>query len=367
MDYYLKYLKYKQKYIVLKEKNSIRQIGGGPISYFDSWFRNKIRSCWDIPGISVVVFNADKILYSNVVGYANLKDKRKLKLTDKFCIASCSKSILCLAISIAIKNKKIPDIWNMKMGDIFDEIHPEFADCPIKYLANHTSGVSDMSHCPKIAKEVEQFANLPGTKSRKLISKYILTTKPAYPPNSKWEYSNIGYGILGHIVEKLSKMDYGQFIDKYVFDILNIKAKYKKYYLGRGFAEGHKIDMSLKNAKYEPLKKGEHINPGYEEPAGEIYINPLDFAKYAQQYLLAYKNRGIFDRKIYKLLTKNNKQNYGLGIKNFDKSIEHSGAYFCTKSQFKIYPKNNIGIVINVNCYTFNFREIVEKFEELFI
>ena len=73
---------------------------------FDKFLKNKIKNEWNIPGIAVAIFDSNKILHTYVSGYSNLKTKNKLKLTDKFIIASCSKSIFCAAIASLIEKKK---------------------------------------------------------------------------------------------------------------------------------------------------------------------------------------------------------------------------------------------------------------------
>ena len=70
---------------------------------FEKFIKYNFKNCWNIPGLAISVFNDENILFQQALGYANMKTKRKLKITDKFCIASCAKSMLCLAITIAIK------------------------------------------------------------------------------------------------------------------------------------------------------------------------------------------------------------------------------------------------------------------------
>ena len=152
----------------------------------------------------------------------------------------------------------------------------DYKKCLVKYIANHTSGISDFIDCPKKSKILKKYEDMEGTKSRKKVANLMLKMKPFYKPNSKYEYSNIGYGILGHIIEKLTKMKYYEFIDKYVFEPLNIKAKYGENQ-GKGFADGHYYFWQFKNSKYTPLKKKQHYNAVFEAPAGTTFINPLDF------------------------------------------------------------------------------------------
>ena len=73
---------------------------------FDKFLKNKIKNEWNIPGIAIAIFDSNEILHKYVHGYSDLKTKNKLKLTDKFIIASCTKSIFCSAIASLIEKKK---------------------------------------------------------------------------------------------------------------------------------------------------------------------------------------------------------------------------------------------------------------------
>ena len=254
------------------------------IATFDRFIKKQLSDCLYVPGMAVSLFNSDEIIYKNIFGYANVENKRKLKFTDKFCIGSCSKSIFCLAITLAINNEEIPNIWEMNIGDIFKKIHSDHKNVPIKYLASHTSGINDFHDCSKKNKMlVNKFGQIEGMKSRNLVAKYILNLPSLYIAGTKRQYSNVGYGILGAIIEKLTKQKYIKLIEKYIFKSLCIESMYPNYSTGIGFADGHGMSGLLDNYKFVPLKKLEHIL--YEEPAGSIYINILDSTKYLQQYL----------------------------------------------------------------------------------
>lgn len=342
------------------------------IKLFDEWIKNNFKNCWNIPGLAICIFDDNNILYKKVLGDANFKTKRKLKINDKFCIASCSKSFVCLAITLAIKAKEIPNIWLMTLGDVFgNEIHEDFKDVPVKYLASHTSGITDFDNCPKKS-QLKKYENIKGIDSRIIISKILLNQPAHYKPGNKFEYSNIGYGILAGIVEKFIKKDYIYIIDKYICNPLKLKPDYKIYYTGEGYAEGHKYDPMILNSTFEPLKKKEHINPTYEEPSGEIYLSVSDSAKYLQEYLKASLGQSsIMTKSIYNNQIKPCIDGYAFGLINHDngKKITHSGAYFFTSTTYTIFPKKLIGIVMNYNaCYPNAAGKcIFGKFNEIFI
>lgn len=341
------------------------------IILFDKWIKYNFKECLDIPGLAICVFDDKKILYKKAFGYANFKTQRKLKITDKFAIGSCTKSIVCLAITLAIKAKEIPNIWSMTLGDIYGKnIHKEFRDVPVKYLASHTSGLTDFNNCPKKMHQLKKYEDMKGIDSRSAISKLLLNQPPHYKPSSEFIYSNLGYDILAGIVEKFINMDYTYIINKYICEPLKIKPNYKLYYTGEGYAEGHKYDGAVRNATFEPLKKNEHINPTYDEPAGEIYLSVIDSAKYLQEYLKASSGQSlIITKSIYNNQIKPISSNgYAFGFWNNTngEKITHGGSWFCTGTRYTILPKKSIGIVINCNNADFNTVYILNKFYEIF-
>jgi CubicO group peptidase (beta-lactamase class C family) len=342
------------------------------INLFNNWIKENFKDCWDMPGLAICIFDDEEIIYKKAFGYANIKTKRKLKINDKFCIASCSKSIVCLAITLAVKAKEIPNIWEMTLGNVYHNtnISTDYSNVLVKNLATHTSGITDFNDCPKKMLPITKYENIVGFESRKIVSKILLGEPAHYKPGSKFKYSNIGYGILAGIVEKYTGEDYTNIVEKYIFKPLKIKANYKIYYTGDGYAEGHKYDGLIKNAEYKPLGKNEHVNPTYEEPSGEIYLSIGDSAKYLQEYLKASKNKSsIMTKSIYKNQINPFMENYGLGwINKNNEIITHSGGYFNTYTQYAIYLKKSLGIVININANSGYIKYTINnKFEEIFI
>jgi D-alanyl-D-alanine carboxypeptidase len=339
------------------------------IKKFDDFIKDNIKTKWNIPGLAIAMYNSDKILYQYVNGYADIEKKRKLKIDDKFCIASCSKSILCMAIAILIEKKIIPNIWEMPLDELWNNVHKDFKNVKLKKVACHTSGIVDSEKYQK--GNIEKYGDMEGMKSRKLVSNIILQSEPHYKPGSKLHYSNAGYCVIGAILEKTTKTNFADIIDQYIMKPLDIDADYNEYFRGVGYASGHHDKQWYKvNGEYKVLKKGEHINPTYQDPAGKIYMSILDSAKYCKQYLKPYnKEISIIKKTTANYLTKSISHNYGYGWANNDKIIRHAGGYFCTSTQYELSIKKNIGICININAegkasITY---EIIQKFEELFL
>ena len=328
---------------------------------FDKFLKNKIKNEWNIPGIAIAIFDSNEILHTYVHGYSDLKTNNKLKLTDKFIIASCTKSIFCSAIASLIEKKKIPNIWNMTLEEVWSKnIHPEFKKVKVKQLALHNSGidnprdpVEDTPNLKKYQKIENKLEKLDGMESRKQLANIVLKMKPLYKPGSRFAYSNWGYGILGAIIEKLTKKNYSQVIDEEIMKPLNINADQEFLFYGKGYVNGHYNnwwDKTNRN-KLIPLKKNQFVNPLLESPSGETWMSILDCAKYCQSYLKTLnKQKSILKLSTVKYLTKKNFEDYGYGwFINNRNHVYHGGSYFHTTSHFHMIPEKNIGIVLSVN------------------
>jgi len=347
----------------------------------EKFIKDGMKNCWDMPGLAVAVFDSNEILYNYVGGYSNLKTKERLNITDKFCTGSTGKSMLCAAISSLIQKKKIPNIWNMTLSDVWSKtIHKDYKNVKVKLIACHSSGIPgistneelDLLNCPKKCQKMEnKMENLDEVQQRKMLANIILNDPPTYVPGKEFRYSNWGFGILGAIIEKLTKMKYWEVIDQEIMKPLEIEASYK-YKYGNGYVNGHLAQDELwwdKNNEYKiiPLNKNQHIDTPYADPSGVLFLSILDCAKYCQSYLkILNKEKSILNLKTIKYLTKPMINNYAyawwLGKHNYKGSISHSGGWQCQTCKFLIIPEKNIGIVICSNTSNSYLRSIVNEF-----
>ena len=90
-------------------------------------------------------------------------------------------------------------------------------------------------------------------------NKLYLNENPIYKPETKYDYSNFGYVIIGAILEKITNKEYYQIIDEEIMDPLNINAEYhnssknNSIFYGDGYVNGH---YSIEaDGKIIPLKK----------------------------------------------------------------------------------------------------------------
>src|SRR5579871_1904311 len=163
-----------------------------------------------IPGLSVAVTYDDRLVYSSGFGYANIKNKEPVTTTDRFRLASVSKSITAIAImyltqigAISISDRVFGN------GGILGHMYgrePYSAmvlNITVQHLLEHTSGFVNNDMCGKDCDPtyLPEFLELD---QWELVGALLDRYDSSHEPGTFASYSNFGYFILGRTVEAAS-------------------------------------------------------------------------------------------------------------------------------------------------------------------
>lgn len=246
----------------------------------------------NVPGLAAAIIRDGIILDIEAVGIKKSGFKTKLSINDKFHLGSNTKSMTATLAAILIEKNFLS--WDSKLLDLLPEykLHKDFQDITFELLLSHRSGLhKDIDGM--IDKEalnlfsVLSDGTLSAKKDRELVTKFILKQAPRFNAKIDHNYSNLGYIIAGHILERLTKSTWEKLIQTYLFNPLHMKSC--------GFGEtsdasnttplntwGHK----LFNKKFYSIHGD---NPKYFAPAGNIHCNLSDWSKYLRIHLKALK------------------------------------------------------------------------------
>lgn len=158
---------------------------------------------------AMMVEKNDKVVYQQGFGYANDERRYKHDKNTRFDLGSVTKHITAVAIlKLEAQGRlKISD----KIGDYFDKLSDAKANITIAQLLNHTSGLEkDPTY------SVVNFHLSIDT--RKILAK----TQLQFAPGEQFAYSNLGYFILGYIIEQVSGQSFEQYIKGAIFDPLKM-------------------------------------------------------------------------------------------------------------------------------------------------
>jgi CubicO group peptidase (beta-lactamase class C family) len=236
-------------------------------------------------GLAVVVVRDNAVVYQKALGWKDREKKIPLDEDDLFRIASISKSFAATSILQLVEQGRLS--LDDDVGDLigFPVRNPGFPDRPITLgmLLNHTSSITD----------AEAYGNLdlinPGA-GEAWRDHYADRA-----PGERYEYSNLGYNMVGTIVERVSGERFDAYVKAHMLDSLGLYGGYVpdaldadrfaqiyRWREGEGFVRSEQA--------YAPL--GERLNgyvAGYDtpmlSPTGGVKISAPDLAKYMLMHM----------------------------------------------------------------------------------
>ncbi len=185
---------------------------------------------WSISGASVSVAIDGKLLYAKGFGYSDTISMEETQPYHKFRVASISKLVTAVAVM------KLVEEGRLSMDDkVFGEQgilnDPYFSNpkdervnnITVAHLLAHEGGWSmrwgDQMFMPLTI--ADKMGVKPPVPTRAII-RYALDKRLHFTPGTGKAYSNLGYSILGLVVEKASGMPYEEFCTKAVLEPLGI-------------------------------------------------------------------------------------------------------------------------------------------------
>lgn len=257
-------------------------------------------------GMSMLVRKDDEELFYINRGYKNREKKCEIRRDTIFRLYSMSKPITAAASMILMEQGKLD------LAQPVEEILPGFADLKVEengrirpagkpitslYLLNMVSGLTYGGEDTAAGRMIEQY--LQECEARMFTDRAVTTeefanhigTIPlAYDPDSFWSYG-LSADILGAVIEKVSGMRFGEFLEKYLFAPLGME--------DTGFWVPAKKQSRLAEV-YETAGKGKMIPytgnnlvishrmdqaPAFESGGAGLVSTIDDYAKFAQMLL----------------------------------------------------------------------------------
>lgn len=230
-------------------------------------------------GLVLSVSDQEKILFEHAYGYSNLSFSIKTHPRHKFRIGSVTKQFTAVAILKLTEQDKI------SLTDPIQNYLPGFpSGVTIEHLLTHTSGLMDYSEKPDWLPKVSKQDLEP-----KAIAEYIQNDSLKFIPGSRVEYSNIGYHLLGLIIERISGKTYADYLEEEIFNPLQMSDSFahSSTEVKAGMAEGYEF---RKGIAYVP----EFIHPKQPFSAGNVVSTTADLRKWYN---------GLFSGKLIELST----------------------------------------------------------------
>lgn len=185
---------------------------------------------WKIAGASVAIAKEGRLVYAKGFGVADKESAMPVMPNHLFRIASVSKLITAVAIMKLEEEGllSLDDIVFGENGILNDSIYTHALDediykINIENLLYHQGGWSsrgrDFMFDPV---NIAEKMNVTPPANAATIIQYALTKRLRYQPGTAYEYSNLGYCILGEVIEKLSGETYEMYVNENILHPLGI-------------------------------------------------------------------------------------------------------------------------------------------------
>lgn len=225
---------------------------------------NQLMTKYNITGSSIAIVDNNQIAFAKEYGFADRKNKEAATENTIYNIASITKTLTALAIMKLYEEKKID--LNKSAKDYLTELKMnslvENGDIlKIKNLLLHTSGLPDDIKNGMMYNEVISL-----WKVIEELNKQVLTQ----PAKQKMNYSNIGYDLLGLIIERVSGKKYEDYIRGNILNTLSMtNTSFEQKLDDPHYSKAYKKDST------------ENENPRIRDvPVGGLFSNTPDMSKF---------------------------------------------------------------------------------------
>ncbi len=223
-----------------------------------------------IPGAVIQIKNGRKVIYRNAYGFAGMNEKMTTKYL--FDIASLTKVVGTTTSVMLLADKGLINVDDPVYKYIKAFESPDKRTITIRHLLTHTAGLIEWY--PLYYRSSEK------TNTYKLIGELPLK----YAVGEKRSYSDLGFVLLGEIIEIVSGMPLDQFMRQNIFEPLGMK---KTTYNPLANGRFKKIASTSEGNPYEKRMVYDSIL-GYRFPE----INPVSWTGWRTYTLRGEVNDG---------------------------------------------------------------------------
>ena len=273
---------------VLSIQLAAGQDNGGRI---DRYFKRKMEKA-GVVGMQLGVIKKDGTIWTANYGKKDQKTAATINDSTLFMIASCSKPVTALGVLKLYNDQQLDLDSDINHYLPFRVVNPNFAkdSITIRMLLSHTATFKDNWKVLDPLYTIKTGGDSPIELSD-FIREYFSPPGKYFEPDANffkkrpgtyWEYSNMGYALLGLIIEQVSQKDFGSFMREEIFAPLNMKNSY--WFLDDiqhpNIAKPHVLPEN----KNDSIKVLKHY--GYPDfPDGQLRTTAEDYLKFIQLIL----------------------------------------------------------------------------------
>ena len=301
---------------------------------------------------TIGIISGDKLIWTKSYGLADIGNHTPATKDSVYRIASITKQFTALMLLQLVQQGKV------HLADPVRKYYPEIDKIPNPYsfapsitlyqLATHTSGLSGGPYDNDASENGGPVADWD-----KILLSALPLVKYTNEPGTKFNYSNVGYAILGEALSRAAGEPYIQYEKRHILEPLGMEHsgfelnEEMKRNLARGYeVKGKSTDPTMANSQL--------YGRGYTVPNAGLFTSVTDLAHFLS-FEMGYGPEEVLPRSVLannfsqELANGDLTQAYGLGFRiwRFGNllAVGHGGSMEGYYSQAYFNPSEHIGIV----------------------
>lgn len=316
--------------------------------YLESWLEYQ-RELYRIPGVQVAVRVGDELAASFALGVANEATGEKLTTGHLFRIASHSKTFAATAVFQLIEAGKL------RLDDPAEKFIPELAGSPaaantVRELLGHLSGIN------RDGADSDYWQQLHDFPDRATLLEFC-RAEAVFPANQYFKYSNMGYSLLGLIIEAASGEPFDRYVEQHITGPLGLRN------LGAELPASRESELAAGHGARLAGNDARHVLPSSDTramaAATGFYGTAEDVTAYFAQHafgetkLISDASKRLMQRKESEIKRPFPRW-YGLGMIIQDIGertvVGHSGGFPGHITQSFLDPHDGLSVSVLTNC-----------------
>jgi CubicO group peptidase (beta-lactamase class C family)/beta-lactamase class A len=270
------------------------------------------------PGMVYGIVSDGKLVYSNGLGLTDISKKIAAGAVSDFRIASMSKSFTTVAIL------QLRDAGKLRLDDPASLYIPELkgqrgvaSDAPeitVRNLLTHSAGFPEDN--PWGDRQLE-------ATDEQLMALVRQGISFSNSPGMYYEYSNLGFTLLGHIVNTVSGVSYQQYITEHILKPLGMTHTYWEYTQVPAEKLAHGYRWLNGEWVEQPM-----LHDGAYGAMGGMITSIEDFSRYEAWQLAAWPSRSGGDEPVLKRSSRREMQQPWM-FNNLNSTYSYNGVDVC--------------------------------------
>jgi D-alanyl-D-alanine carboxypeptidase len=337
-----------------------------------------------VPGLQYIVVSANRTLFEYAGGWADIQARKAMTLDTTMMAYSMTKTFTAIATLQLAEQKRL------SLDDVIDRYLPNTVyhghGITLHQLLTHTSGLPNPIPLRWVHLAAEHSRFDEAEALAVVLRKHADLT---FEPGRKFAYSNIGYWLLGKVIEQVTGQSYAAYVRQNVLQPLLLSAHEMDFVIpddgrhAKGYLKKYSLMNVVKSFLIDRKFIGDYeghwlqLNGHYlNGPAfGGLIGTARGFSRFLEDQLRA--ESVLFGPEASRLLETRQTDGAGrpiamtlgwhVGEANGTSTFFKEGGGGGFHCEMRIYPTRGIATVVLANSTEFNSTRFLNRFDRAFL